>query len=511
LGFVFKIYVARVFGAETIGLYQISISVLSLLFAFAASGISPILSRRVAELTALNDGKKADSLLAASVIIVAALSTIIVVLSYIFRDYIGVLFSDKRSEPMFLIMLPILVSTSIYACIRSWFWGRREYLTFSFTEFMEELFRLLFTILLAAGIFGVFSGQNAIAIAVVSADFFSLFVLAFIFFKRGGKMGKPAEFKNLTKRSLPLTAVRISGGFVSSFTALIIPSRLIASGMSTAEATAVYGRVAGMALPLIMVPTMLVGALAVVLIPEIAAAHAAKRIKSVEKRVQSSLLFTVLTASIFVTLYIPLGQHISRILFNDAEAGTFVQLAAALIFPISINQISNTILNSLGMEKNTFFHYVAGAVVLIPILVFLPGVIGIYAIAAGTFACFALTSVLNIIKIKKKLGTRVIDIKKSVLTLIFTIGCTALGWFLQSLLSRYVGDVFVVIAVTLVCGGLFAACVQIFKIASIKSIFVRKGGQKKPVPVDAGGHGIITLSTRRGSLLRRADKRRRDL
>ncbi|MDR2635183.1 MAG: oligosaccharide flippase family protein, partial [Clostridiales bacterium] len=51
LGFVFKIYMSRTFGAETVGLYQIGMSVLSLLFAFTASGISPILSRRVAELS----------------------------------------------------------------------------------------------------------------------------------------------------------------------------------------------------------------------------------------------------------------------------------------------------------------------------------------------------------------------------------------------------------------------------------------------------------------------------
>jgi stage V sporulation protein B len=406
------------------------------------------------------------------------LSALTVALGYLLRDYIGVLFSDQRSKPMFLIMLPILISTSAYACIRSWFWGRQEYLTFSLTEFMEEFFRLLFTMLLAAGIFGVLSGQTAIAIAVVSADFFSAFVLAFIFLKRGGRLRKPTEFKDLVKSSLPLTAVRISGGFVSSFTALIIPSRLIASGLSESAAIALYGRVAGIALPLIMAPTMLIGALAVVLIPEISAAYAAKRIRSVEKHVQSSLLFAVLIASAFVMLYIPLGQHIVRVLFKDSEAGMFVQAAAVLIVPISINQITNTILNSLGMEKNTFLHYAAGAAVLIPILIFLPGVIGIYAVAVGTFACFSVTSVLNLIKIKKRLGTRILDLKKSFLVVMFSTLCTALGWFVQKLLSPYFFDIFVIPAVTFLCGGLFSACLHIFKIASLKSVFVRT--RKKP-------------------------------
>ena len=169
LSFLFKIYVSRKLGAEAVGLYQMALSVYLLTFSFAASGLPVVLSRKIAEDTAVNGGK-GESYLSASLLVSLISSAIILVLFYSLSAFLPKIFADSRAVPILLIMLPALLSTALYVSLRSWFWGKRNFNAFCFSEMLEEVFRIIFTIILTSGIVTVISPLKGIDIGFLLSD-----------------------------------------------------------------------------------------------------------------------------------------------------------------------------------------------------------------------------------------------------------------------------------------------------------------------------------------------------
>lgn len=438
LSFIFKIWMSRALGAETVGLYQIALSVLMLLFTLTA-GAPTVLSRKVAEAAARGDIKRQNSLTTASIIIGVSVSAVLCGLFYGLNSHLSFLFSDERCLPIFLIMLPTLVTSTLYASLRSWFWGRKRFVEFSSTELLDEIIRIILSVIFAGGLVTFIGGAQGIALAMTLSDVLCVIVLGLLFFFAGGRLAKPHGFKEIISGTLPLSATRIITSLTASLTALIIPQQLIQTGMTVAAATAEYGRVAGMAFPLIMAPVTLVGALSVVLIPEIAQLHAKNDLQAVKQKLSNAFTFGVLVASVFFVLYMPLGGFLGKILFNDSTAGTFVANCAVMLFPISIAQVTTPILNSLGREKNTFINSLLGAVCILPCIFFLPKFIGVYAMAVGSGVCFAVIAALNIICIRKYVGGME-QLDKSMKTILFSIPLAILGTLGARLMIPVVGE-----------------------------------------------------------------------
>lgn len=469
LSFLFKIWMSRSLGAETVGVYQIALSVLLLLFSLTA-GAPTVLSRKVAECAARGDVKRQNALTTASLLLGLGMSVLICVVFYALSRYLGGIFTDDRCIPIFLIMLPALVTSSLYAPLRSWFWGRKNFLAFSATELGDEVLKIGFSMLFAGGLFASLTGAAGVALAFVLSDVVCVGVLALLFFKAGGRLSRPAGYKELLSATLPLSAIRILTSLSASLTALVIPQRLVSGGMTVALATAQYGRVAGMALPLIMAPVTVVSALSVVLIPDIAALAAKGDFDQIRSKFRTSLLFAALTASLFFAVYFPLGRELGTFFFGDAEAGDFVAYASALIFPLALNQVTTPMLNSLGMEKFSFVSYVCGLACMLPCIFFLPQVIGIYAVAAASGTAFVVTASINTVLIMHKLG-KIPGLGKAVGVCAFSIPLAVLGMFAERLLEPHMGNTATLLSTSVYVLLFFFLFVTAFDIVDVKAFF----------------------------------------
>lgn len=358
VSFIFKMWMSRALGAEVVGLYQIALSVLLMLFTITA-GAPTVLSRKIAESS--GNLKKQNSLLTASVIMGLGISAAICALFYGLGTRISPLFSNPDCLPIFFIMLPTILTSTLYASLRSWFWGRKKFLAFSSTELIDEIVKIALSIAFAGGLISRLNGAQNIALAMTISDLACVLILLVLFFATGGRLTKPNGFKELTLKTIPLSATRIITSLGASLTALILPKMLVKAGLTLAEATAQYGRVAGMALPLIMAPVTFIGALSVVLVPDVAELRAKGNMDAVRSKMSTSLLFSVIIASLFFALYLPLGQSLGQLLFKDSEAGKFVSYCSLMLFPIATAQSTTPMLNSLGKERITLLGTVVGA------------------------------------------------------------------------------------------------------------------------------------------------------
>ena len=233
-----------------------------------------------------------------------------------------------------------------------------------------------------------------------------------------------------------------------------------------AEATAEYGRVAGMALPLIMAPVTFIGALSVVLVPDVAELRAKGNMDAVRSKMSTSLLFSVVIASLFFALYLPLGQSLGQLLFKDSEAGKFVSYCSLMLFPIATAQSTTPMLNSLGKERITLLSTVVGAIAMIPCILFMPKYIGIYAMALSTGLCFLLIAIINLVILKKEVGSFV-NHKKNLPLILLSIPLAVTGLLGAKLLCRYADYITAIVVVGVYILFFFFLIISAFNVVDV--------------------------------------------
>lgn len=477
--FIFKMWMSRSLGAEIVGQYQIALSVLLMLFTVTA-GAPTVLSRKIAETN--GNVKKQNSLLAASVIVGVSVSAAICMLFFALGSKISPLFSNPDCLPVFFIMLPTLLTSTLYASLRSWFWGRKKFLAFSSTELLDEVVKIVLSIVFAGTLTSKLGGAKSVALAMTISDVACVAVLVVMFFASGGRLAKPSGFKDLTLKTIPLSATRIITSLGASLTALILPKMLVRAGLSVQEATAQYGRVAGMALPLILAPVAFISALSVVLVPDVAQLRAKGDMQAVRAKMGSAMLFSVVVSCLFFAIYLPLGQSLGLLLFGDKEAGKFVSYCSLMLYPIATAQTTTPMLNSLGKEQKTLLHTIVGAIAMIPCVLFLPKYIGVYAMALSSGTCFLLVAILNLIALKKEVG-EFVNHKKNIPLILLTTPIALTGFFGAKLLCAYADYITAIVVVGVYILFFFFLVISAFDVIDVTACINMFLPNKLPVHI----------------------------
>ncbi len=418
VGFLFKIYLSRVVGAEVLGIYQIAFSVFGVLETFVASGLPLVVSKMTSSYNVQKQTASKYACTTAALIIGLITSTILCLVIFVFRDAFGLLFTDKRCLNILLTLLPAIVFSSVYATLRGYLWGHKRYFWVSATEFFEQIARVVVCVVLLAFTYSAFDGAIAASWSLTISCALSCILVLIVFFASGGKLKNPTkQFGTVLKSAAPITGVRLASSLIIPLIAIIIPLRLMAVGYTNEQALAEYGIAMGMTFPLLYLPSTIVGSLAMALIPDLSSDLAANNIKSVTSKIQSSIKFTIFVSCAIIPIYLGLGEHIGQFLFNNTKSGYYLSYASFIMIPIGISNITTSILNALGLEVKGFINYLIGSVFLLLALFILPQFVGILSLVWGMGLCMSIASGLNIIMIKKKIKAPV-NIKKPLIIML---------------------------------------------------------------------------------------------
>ena len=403
ISFIFKIFISRELGAEVMGLYQICFSVFSLFAAIAVSGIPVTVSRITAESQALGDEKNQRSAVTAALLISLMISMTMCTIFYAFPSLTSFFFTDERCSRLFLILLPTMFTSCVYAVIRSHFWGKRNFFVYSAAEAADEIIKVAACALFIFLLQNVVSLEYSLAYAMLVSDCIVAVMLIAVFFKSGGRLAYPSMGKQVIKSSAPLTVTRLCGSMMGMFISLALPAVLVnACGLTSAEATAEYGRATGMVMPLLLAPSSVVGSLSVVMIPEIAARNAGGG-RDLTSAIERSTNFTCAVACAAFIAFAACGREIGSLLYADEKVGAQLSFAAFIVLPLSLNAITSASLNSLGRENRTFLSSVIGYVFLIAGILLLPRYMGIYGYYTSFFIFHCVTLLCNRIQLNRVL------------------------------------------------------------------------------------------------------------
>lgn len=422
-GFVYRIYLSNLIGSEGMGLFQLISPVYSLIILTLTSGVSIAVSRMVAEELAKNHIVNLRRITYCALVIVVFAGLAISVLIFFNLNFIAnVILKDSRTYYSLLLMIPCIPVIAAASALKGYFYGLQEVTPTAFSQIVEQVVKIGL-VMAMAGYFINAGLEYACALATIGmaiGEISNLLVLVMVYrFKkkrrsenklREGFLRKRVIVREIVKASAPVSFNRFITSVMAAFEFILIPRRLLAGGLSYSLSMMEYGKLTGMAMPLILFPSLVTSSLATTLVPAISEAMSLRHFKSVNYRISKSIQFTFILGVIFTAIFLAYPDEIGGILYRKENVGgTLYFLSFTCIF-IYLQQTLLGILNGLGKQAVSLKNSIIGSVIRIGFVYFCIPVYGIKGYVWGIIISSACVCVLNLSTVVKTTGM-VIDIK----------------------------------------------------------------------------------------------------
>ncbi len=473
LGFLYRIILSRVLGPEGLGVYQVSLTVFAVFLTATSSGLPITLSRIISKHRANNYRRGEQSATTAAILITIAVSVPVTLLLFALKGPFTKVFSDPRCADLFYILIFGLSFTSVYAVLRGCFWGNKRFFAYSLVELIEEIIMILVGVSLLIVFQTGIADVNLAAIAVLISYLCSFSIALVYFIVRGGRLRDPrGEFLPLLRSSLPVTAMRTSSSLVNSFISVLFPMRLMAAGVSSSRAMSEYGVVYGMVMPVLMIPSSLIGSIALVLVPELSECFYKKEKEKLSALVEKALNVTLLIVGLLIPFFVVCGGDVGALLYSNAASGKLISSCAIILLPMSITMIATSILNSLNCERQTLFYFILGSLAMLACTWFLPKYLGNGALCVGMACDYTISAVCSLIMLSKKTGALrswkyFLRLTVAVLPVVFA------GYFMRQFLVTYFSYIPALILTLLFIGVLEATVFSLMRLVDLKALLLR--------------------------------------
>lgn len=371
IGFFYRIFLSRVFGAEGMGIYQLTSPVLALSFSLTVAGIQTAISKYVAGETATKDYRYSFTHLFTGFVLSMTLSFLCTIGIYCFADEIALYFLlEERTAPLLRIIALSIPMATVHSCINGYFYGIRQTTVPSACQLSEQLVRVGsvyaiyyfcmqrgFAPTISFAVVGLVIGEAAsMIVSLIALKTHYSHVLPknygpLLSFERLS-FGQVSQ--NLMRVAMPLSLNRVIINFLQSVESIFIPNRLIMYGYDQASALSVYGILTGMSLPLLLFPGAITNSICVLLLPLVSEAEAGGNKRAIKKAVNKSIRYGFLLGAVFTALFFFGGKLLGRLLYQNELAGKFIIILSFLCPLMYIAGTLNSILNGLGKTGLTF-------------------------------------------------------------------------------------------------------------------------------------------------------------
>jgi stage V sporulation protein B len=301
-------------------------------------------------------------------------------------------------------------------CIRGYFIGLQETKIPAANQVLEQIVRMVVIYFIAAAFVprGLEYAAAAALIAIVAEEVFSFFFIAVAYRlhkkKKRSLLGTVIDkLPVLTAKqslglifgmALPLTGNRVAGSLLTAWENVLIPRRLQMYGLPAAEAISEFGRIQGMAIPLIFFPTAVLTALSVTLVPAVSEAVVSKDMKGVSSISSKALLFASVTGMGAAALFFFFSHELGLAIYNQ-QIGLMLQLLGIMAPFIYMQIVLSGILNGLGCQMFIFRNSLLSSGISIAFIFFAVPYFGLTAYVFGWLVSLFVVIALGLWKIRQ--------------------------------------------------------------------------------------------------------------
>lgn len=387
IGFFYRIFLSHTIGAQGMGIYQLIFPVFALGIAFCGSGIQTAISKYTAE--AVGRNRCPQVYLYAGLALSVGLALIGAWAIYAGSDFIAsAILDEPRCAPLLRILTCSLPLAAVHCCINGYYYGLQKTMVPSVSQLLEQICRvcsvyLIYQICLKQGheinaaiaVWGMVCGELAGAL-------FSLTVVRFT--KCTDHLF--ASMRAVFAFAAPLTANRVLVDLVNSAEAILIPICLKSYGYANEDALSIFGILTGMAMPMILFPSVLTNSISVMLLPSISQAKAQKNQalihRTIRRTIESCLVLGFASTLFFLLTYSFIGQY----LFANTLAGLYIRTLSFICPFMFLSATLNSILHGLGYPAVTLALNLGGCMVRIACIWLFVPLHGIRAYLYGMLA-----------------------------------------------------------------------------------------------------------------------------
>lgn len=478
LGFFFRIYLSRKINAVGLGLFQMATSILGIFMTLISSGLPLTTAKLVSKYETNNQYNKRNKAVTSSLIIAIFLSISSCVIIVLLNPFWKIILTNNTAVDILLALTPSIIFSAVYSIFRGALWGQNDYFNCGLTELIEQIIRFILTFIMLYSITDIYLATKYSAYAFNITCLLSAIIVCIIYLRKAKLNFKFGEYKHIIKSATPVTGVKLANSLVQPLTTLIMPTMLILAGYTSAEAIASYGVVMGMTFPLLFVPMTVIGSISMVLIPAISSMLVKKEFKAIENNITTALEVSCFISMLFVPLYLSVGNLIGIVIYNNHMSGVLLQSAAICVLPITLCNLTGSILDALNLETKAFKNYLIGSALLFVSLIALTPLIGISAVIVSFFVSMSTISLLNLHMIKKQnLNFKFNLLKTSFKYFLIVAPCSLLGNFISNILLHFFTDFFAGLmggGVAVTATLLLCYAFNIYNLTKIKDILLKR-------------------------------------
>ncbi len=415
LGFFYRIALSRLIGAEIMGLYQLIMPVYFLLLSMASSGLTTAVSTLTAEYHALRRPAAIRQALRRCMLLLVGMVVCLGAVVIPASDAISVyLLGDARTRLGLVLLIPCLMLTGTENLHKHIFYGSGHVRPAAVTELCEQIIRAVAVL----GLLLVFLPRNPertvglIVVGMVICEVFSAVTLVLLV-RRHMKTAPPpdrtaAGWKRIASIALPVGFTALLGNLMGSINSVLIPQRLVVGGMEVSEAMSAFGVLTGMTIPLLNMPTALISAMCLILVPKLAQSFALKDKKAIHRRIDRALRATSVLMLPATALLVVIGPSLGELLFGDARVGDHMLPLAVGLLLCCYQSVLACVLNCVDRQSAAARNALICDAVQLAFTWFtvaIPGV-GLRGYVAGFLVSAVLGLALNVLSVIRATGLR---------------------------------------------------------------------------------------------------------
>lgn len=396
LGFIPRIALPRIIGPEGVGIYQLGYPFFIVLITIITGGIPLAIAKMVAEAEGSGKSDYSKRILRTSLTLTVTAGSLFMVLSLLLAPWVtSVLLPDERVYQTFVSMTPMIVIIAVSAVYRGYFQGKQNMVPSAASSIIETIARIVCMLWFAHLLMpkGLAYGAAGAMLGTAVGELLGMFVLLWQYSREERRKTLSIEHPQINEPSPPMSdhtqlpnrsilkrllgiAVPVTGGkMVGSISYLmesIITARSLAlAGIATSVATAQYGALQGMVIPLLLLPGAITMSLAVALVPSLSEAAARKDLVTIHKRMNQALRLAFVTGAPFAVIMYILADPLCLMLYNNTEISDMLKIMAPFALFLYVQAPLQAALQALDRPGRALINTLVGALIKMSLILYL--------------------------------------------------------------------------------------------------------------------------------------------
>lgn len=358
VGFAMHLLLARWMGAEALGVMEMAHSVEMLALTPVTAGLPAAMSR----LTAQRPACDRPEVLRSGAALVRHLALWLMPALALLSPLIAYLLGDERVLPSIWVSVPGILLLGLGAVYNGYCYGQGNAALPAMNECVEQGVRFLLAVALLLGLRGRSIALTAAlpgAAETVAALAALLVLLRRVPLPPSAAAPSRALQQEITRLATPTVLSRLCATGMRAAGAVLLPVCLRRSGLTAAAATAQFGMLNGMAMPLMMLPGIITSALSMVAAPAISAREGRPdQLRALARQLYLGGAAIGMAAACLLALS---ADFLAVQLYQTAALAPLLRLMAPITLLFGLQQVQYGIITGLGLQRRALTGTVLGA------------------------------------------------------------------------------------------------------------------------------------------------------